>query len=179
MSDVSLRDFQPINTWKVEEGGETYKCCSTHGEIPMYICDTIGRKYLKETNEIIQFKCFLLTLGTVFVHTVAAIVNVAYRIFKIVTLSHFWVKRDNETNYNFSDRALDMASDVVRIFGAIPGIVALELAAIYGIVRPKDGRKLYASLERGLYGTFILAPCFQPEPTKHALGGDINKKDQF
>ena len=58
-------------------------------------------------------------------------------------------------------------------------IEGYELAALYGCIRPYDGRKLYATIERAMYGDSVLAPCFQPSPTSHALGGDINRKDVF
>ena len=67
----------------------------------------------------------------------------------------------------------------MRIIATPVSILGLELAAIYGIFQPYDGRKLYASFERATYGNFILAPCFQPDPKYHALGGDINEKDAF
>ncbi|MBS4171388.1 hypothetical protein NEOC95_002136 [Neochlamydia sp. AcF95] len=58
-------------------------------------------------------------------------------------------------------------------------LVGLELAAIYGIFTPYNGRKLYASIERAQYGKFTLAPCFQPGPTCHASGGNPQKRDAF
>lgn len=67
----------------------------------------------------------------------------------------------------------------MRILVTPLSIIGLELAAIYGLFRPYDGRKLYASLEREIYGDFVLAPCFQPDPQYHALGGDINQKNAF
>lgn len=65
--------------------------------------------------------------------------------------------------------------DALRIIASPIAIAGLELAAIYGIIRPYDGRKLYASIERAEYRNFILVPCFQPDPTSHALGGDIKE----
>lgn len=58
-------------------------------------------------------------------------------------------------------------------------IIRLELAVIYGVFRPYDSRKLYATLERAQYGRHILAPCFQPGATNHLFGGDAYKKNQY
>ena len=57
--------------------------------------------------------------------------------------------------------------------------VGLELSAIYGLVLPYDGGKLYATFERCAFGTHKLAPCFQPHPTEHLFGGDIDEPDSW
>lgn len=46
----------------------------------------------------------MLTFGTPCVHPVAALVNIAYRILKLVTLSHFWVPKEGEITYNYEAR---------------------------------------------------------------------------
>ena len=51
--------------------------------------------------------------------------------------------------------------------------VALEFAALYGVLAPYGGRKLYGTLERLAGEKGFLAPCFQPEPTHHLFGGDL------
>lgn len=73
----------------------------------------------------------------------------------------------------------DAGQDILRIIATPFSILGLELAAIYGMFRPYDGRKLYGSIERATYGKAILAPCFQPNPTSHAFGGSTDQKDAF
>lgn len=177
---VSLRDFQPINKWKPDLDGEKYNCCREHkGQAKFIVDQTTNRRYFNESQGVVGFKCFLLTLGTPFVHPIASIVNVAYRILKLATLSHFWVEKDDQTKSDFKTRLADAGKDLLRIVATPVSILGLELAAIYGMFRPYDGRKLYASIERATYGNFILAPCFQPDPKYHALGGDINERNAF
>lgn len=172
---INLRDFQPINRWKPDLDGPKY-----WDGTPQHLIDqTTSRKYLNESKVVVGFKCFLLTLGTPIVHAIAAVVNVAYRIVKLVTLSHFWMPKDGEQSYNFKSRLKDAGTDLLRIATQPIAIVGLELAAIYGLFRPYDGRKLYASIERAQYGNFILAPCFQPNAEEHLLGGDINERNAF
>ena len=172
---VNLRDFQPINSWKPDLNGPKYY----DGTAQHLIDQTTGRKYLNESKGVVGFKCFLLTLGTPIVHTIASVVNVAYRILKLVTLSHFWMTKEGEKSYNFKSRLKDASTDLIRIVTQPIALVGLELAAIYGLFRPYDGRKLYASIERAQYGNFILAPCFQPNAEEHLLGGDINERNAF
>jgi hypothetical protein len=95
---------------------------------------------------------------------------------------HFWKDletNDNKTNYNLTTRLLDAGRDLFHLFFAPIGAALLELSAVIGLIAPRDGRKLYASTERFTYGHFVLAPCFQPEPTEHLFGGDINKANAF
>lgn len=171
--NVTLKDFQPVNEWKLDSKGEKFRS----GE-PVYLIDqSTGRKYLNEDQDIVRFKCLLLSIGTPFVHAVAGLLNVAYRILKLVTFSHFWM--NNQTKYNLKERFSDAGSDLLKIIATPISYFALELAALYGLFRPYDGRKLYASIERGTYSNFILAPCFQPNPKKHAFGGKMSERNVF
>ena len=167
--DVSIRDFQLVNIWKVDEAGEK--------GVAEYIIDkSTGRKYGNEPKELIREKCILLTLGTPIVHSIASVVNMAYRIVKLVSLSHFWRPREGEESYNFKARLKDAGKDLARVVMQPFALIGLELAAVYGVFRPLDGRKLYASIERVQYGDYVLAPCFQPDPEKHLFGGNINDR---
>lgn len=175
---IQWNDFRPVNNWTLDLAGDQWGCCAENAEPKFLKDESTGRRYWNESKGIVGFKCFLLTLGTPFVHPIASIINVAYRILKIVSLSHFWLP-NNQKSYDLKGRALSATKDLLRIVAAPLTIVGLELAAIYGLARPYDGRKLYASIERASYGNFILAPCFQPEPTNHFFGGDVNRKDAF
>lgn len=172
---VSFRDFQPINTWKPDLDGPKWR----DGEAKHLIDMTTGRRYWNESKGCVGCKCFLLTLGTPIFHSIASLVNVAYRIVKLVSFSHFWMDKEEEKSYSFKGRLKDAGQDLLRVLTTPIAFIGLELAAIYGIFTPYNGRKLYASIERAQYGNFILAPCFQPDPKYHALGGDPNEKNAF
>lgn len=172
---INIRDFQPINSWKPDLDGPKYR----DGTAQHLIDQTTGRKYLNESKGTVRFKCFLLTLGTPIVHALASVVNMAYRIVKLVSFSHFWIPKDGEKSYNFKRRLKEAGTDLLRVVTQPIAFAGLELAAIYGLFSPYDGRKLYASIERAQYGHFILAPCFQPDAEEHLLGGDINERDAF
>lgn len=172
MTDVSIKDFQPINTWKLDLDGPKW----FYSNEPRYIIDTTtDRRYWNESKGCVGFKCFLLTLGTPIVHPIAAIVNIAIRVLKILSLSHFWLP----TSHSLKGRLKDVGQDLLKILISPLVIPALELAAIYGMVTPYDGRKLYASIERAIYGSFILAPCFQPDPEIHAFGGNPLEQNAY
>jgi hypothetical protein len=56
---------------------------------------------------------------------------------------------------------------------------------------PKDAMKIFSSIEIAMYGGlcgegplkknghFCWAPCYQPNPTFHGLGGDIKEERAF
>lgn len=175
---VTIKDFYPFNSWVEDKKGPTWNISVSGKREPAFLIDqTTGKSYFNETKGCVRFKCFLLTLGTPFVHFAAAIANVAYRALKLVSFSHFWVPK--EKGGSFKDRLSDAGVDVLRIIATPFSYFALELSALYGLLSPYNGRKLYASFERAVYGNFILAPCFQPEPRRHAFGGDINTQNAF
>lgn len=174
--DIQLRDFQPINDWTVDSKGVLWAGILE----PAFLIDqSTGRRYLNESKRVVAIKCSMLAFGTPFVHLITAIVNIAFRILLLASCAHFWMKYEGEKNYQIKARLLEACKDLLRIAATPIAYVGLEFAALYGIVMPYDGRKLYATMERALYGHFIMAPCFQPEPMKHAFGGDIHKKNAF
>lgn len=176
LNPVSWKHFKPYSIWEVEQDGSVY----TNSE-PKYIKDTsTSERYLNESSSVIRFKCALLVLGTPIVHTIASILHIAYNLAKLFSFYHFWKSQDEKqekTDYNLNERAHDLGMDVFHIFFAPLNVLYLTLSALYGIFRPHDGRKLYASGERFAYGQPILAPCFQPEPEAHLFGSDINSQN--
>jgi len=135
-----------------------------------WIVDSTGRKYFNEPKNTVRLKCLSLIFGTPFVHPIAAVVNALYRLFLLVTFVHFWKPLKGE-RASLKNRASEAGKDILRLF-ATPLLAALPLAALYGVFCPYDGRKLYATIERAVYGGAILAPCFQPDARSHLLGGD-------
>ena len=155
---TTLGDFCPVNRWTgINNKG--------HLVDPDYIiCDkTTGRHYAQESKGDINFYCFLLTIVTPIVHGGASVVALAYRIIKLITLSHFWISKEGEKTYDFNDRLKDAGFDVLRIIIQPIALIGLELAAIYGVFMPNDGRKLYASIERSQCDNCMIAQVFQPE----------------
>jgi hypothetical protein len=178
--DLTCKDFQPINRWKPDLEGPRWGY-DAHQDPKFLIDQTTGKKYFNESKSCVRIKCLLLTVGVPVVHTVAAIINIAWKVLKLISFSHFWCE-NFDLEYKFKARLKAAGKDLLSIVTTPFFLVALELTAIYGLITPYNGRKLYASTERA-YNTFTLAPCFRPDPTSHAtvhaFGGDANKKDSF
>jgi len=178
--DIKIADFQPINTWILDlnSGNWTDENDMDTG-VPRFIIDeTTKRRYTNESSGCVRFKCFLLVFGTPIVHSLTALFHAATKIFNLVTLYHFWVNLEGDA-YNFKGRLENAGNDLLNLIILPLSIVGLELSAIFGVLSPYDGRKLYASIERAAYGDSILAPCFQPDAQFHLFGGNINERDVF
>jgi hypothetical protein len=180
--NISLRDFQPINHWEADQNREKWKVFDhdsfsmVESSDPKFIIDkTTNRKYLNDSPSTVRWKC----LALIFVTPFERLFNIIWRIMKVANFANFWLKVPGEGRYDIKARLIETAKDLFRIITTPMTLVGLELAAIYGMLRPYDGRKLYASIDRATFGTFGLAPCFQPDPKRHGLGGNINHKDVF
>lgn len=176
MNTLNLKDFQPINDWKIDVDGQKWESSTD----PVYIIDqTTSKKYWNHSKGSIQVKCVLLTLGTPIVHPVSSTANILYRVVKIISLFHFWGEVEEGKSSSLKARAKRARNDCLRVLTAPIALIGLELSSIYGVVNPYDGRKLYASIERACYGKAVLARCFQPSPTGHTFGGDPLKRDAY
>lgn len=185
MNNLTWQDFNPFNTWELKDSStdqnnasslEAGKANPFQGAIastdPSLIRDqwlhatkdSKDRRYLAESDGLIRFKCGLLVLGTPIAITAKAICQSAWRLLKVLTLSSFWRCRD----LSISDRVKNTGKDLAKIITAPFALIGLQFAALYGLISPKNGRKLYASIEKGAFGPqYLLAPCFQPNPRKH------------
>jgi len=155
---ITIKDFQPINHWSLDRNGDL----SDSGEPLDLIDETTERKYRNESTQIIRFKCALLAITVPIVHAAAACLSIAWKIMKLVTFSYFWIPTRRESKYNLKERARLAGQDLGRMIAFPLAILGLELSTLYGLLCPHDGRKVYATIERAMYGRSVIAPCFQP-----------------
>jgi len=112
--------------------------------------------YCNDSNSLIRVKCLALLLGTPTVQVVKTLFNMANKIAKIVTFAHW------RTEYDLKTKAFLFGKDLLILALSPIILVGLQLSALYGVISPHNGRKLYATLERLAFGQETLAPCFQP-----------------
>ena len=143
-----LTCFTP-GKWHVDSSGPKF----SNENRPMWIEDlTSKKKYLNFSDSNIRAKCLALAFGAFTVSLLAMIVKVL------------------APDESFTDGAKAL---ILMPFM----ILALFFAALYGIVSPQNGRKLYNEVESSYFDQWRLAPCFNPEATKHLFGSDIKKTD--
>ncbi len=177
---VSIMDFKPITEW-APVNSLTYNSDLLWADnTPKYIRDTLtNRAYLNESKWCIRKKCCLLILGTPIIHTIISLEFTAFRILKLISFAHFWMNVNKEEPYSIKERSSCAGKDLARVLTRPFHLIALQLSAIYGVISPCNGRKLYASFERLLPESFFLAPCFQPNASSHFFGGDVKNKNAF
>lgn len=184
-SCLSDKDFAIRNVWKVSHEERW-----SNGE-PRYIVDkSTNRCYLNQSLNNIRLKCCALTFGTPIVHSLAFV----FKTLRLVSGYYFWSKKEKgffdfstrkfvksnwQTRDDFEERLGQSVKEFSSIISIPFSIIGLQFSAIYGIFKPYDGRKLYASIEKAVYDGGCLAPCFQPSPHRHFFGGDIDKKDSW
>ena len=136
----------------------TYKDCSTN------------ELYCGDPYEIIRIKCFLLLIVSSISQSFAILYKMLDLIVKIMTLNAFF-----SSAYSQLDWLQKLNTFLIHIlhFLMMPfTIIFLDLALLYGLFSPLDGRKLYSSLFILFYENTIipqrtiptvsLAPCFRP-----------------
>jgi hypothetical protein len=130
-------------------------------------------QYGLEDSSTTRLKCLALIVATPIVHAISIVLSLANRIVKLVLFAHFWYP--SQEQYCFSQRAWSFGRDLLQV-AFLPIIyVGLEVSAVYGLILPNNGRKLYATFERCAFGRGFLAPCFQPDPKYHLGGSPLDQ----
>ncbi len=136
---VHFNDYPP-NAYKIND------FFSSNGKHTFVIDDATKDRYLDEELDVIRIKCGLIFLASIFIHPIAATINLAG------IASQIFLLNCNELTHN-----------ILRIVSTPFVFVGMLFACLYGLtISPLDGRKLYASLERFYYHSSVIADCFQP-----------------
>lgn len=136
-----------------------------------------GDQYWEDDPNIVRLKCLGLVAATPLVHALGLILNLANRIAKLITFAHFW--HASTGHYSLEEKGWSLGKDLLRVTFTPLIYIGLELSALYGLILPSNGRKLYATFERCAYGKELLAPCFQPYATRHLGGGIPGKRNAW
>jgi hypothetical protein len=169
-----IKQFLPSADWEIVMMDEVnakmiepYE--GSHKKIGLIRDKSTGDTYLDEHIELVRGKCILLTLGTPVVQTLVLTINVVKRVLKLITLWDFWAEEIPGTPYNFKAKLEGAGKDLLRIVATPIALVGLQVAAIYGIFDPWNGRKAYGRIENWMYDEWTLAPCFRANPKEDDL----------
>lgn len=188
---LSMLRFCPINKWRVDTEGKKWYEGWIKSDEPYHIEDVWTKdKYLNEGKWKIRGLCGLAVLATPFAQPLPVLVLVAWRIGKLISFYEFWMEpKEHLFGYklplpyhienSFKYRSWQYTKDALRILSSPLVVPMLQISAIYGIIMPYDGRKLYAQTELAYYGEPFLGQCFAPEPTRHLFGGNIKEKGKI
>jgi len=159
---LSYNHFFPLSRFKEEPFD---KCNPKRARI----VDTLtGDRFNNDDRSTIRVKCLLLSLTVPVLHTIAALIDILDKLCLFIkTLRKLITYEDEEP---IMKKVADLMKIIVQIILVPVCVILLELAALYGLVCPYNGRKLFANLERFRYGSDAFAPCFQPT----AFGDQVN-----
>jgi len=178
---VTSHDFTLVNKWIQDP---KLKWWNTNK--PMYLIDqSTGKCYWNESKVVVRIKCGMLATAGTAGNLLLGLSNIAFRTLRLISLYHLW-----RPNVQFEARLRSMKEDLKSLVKTPFIFTGLIFSALYGLISPYDGRKLYASFANlANYTVFIpfvgtlelvaFAPCFQPHPTKHFFGGDPTKQNRF
>ena len=191
--ELNLTSFLPGGKWTSCNGKGKF----IDSNRAMWTKDSLsGAIYLNQPTDHLRFKLSFLTgflAGIVGGNAISLTINAAYRTLKVVSLSHFWLpiscidqKQDNKS-YHLKNRCVEFAKDITRIVATPFAWLGLFFASWIGSLDPRengprDGAKIFSSIEIAMYGGTIeeghfgWAPCCQPNAIIHGLGGDINRE---
>lgn len=179
--------------------------CKVKGEFAgsgraMWIRDDLsGAIYLNQPTDLLRFKLSFLTgflAGIIGGNAISLTINAAYRALKVASLSHFWLpisyidQNRDDKSYHLKTRCVEFAKDIARIVATPFAWLGLFFASWVGAIDPRengprDGCKIFSSIEIAMYGGtveeghFGWAPCYQPDATIHAFGGDIHQERAY
>lgn len=178
---ITFKHFLPVSSW--EKKPNTY----------VIIDESTKNRYDDDSFNTIRIKCAAIFVATLVAQPIGLFLNLVNRIGKILLFAHFWFPSSKP--YHFEARLTEMGKDVLRVVASPFIFIGLLFAAAYGAtIRPLDGRKLYATLERCAYSggyhrfvlrypndlqTALIGLCFQPEPILHLFGGKIGEKNAW
>jgi hypothetical protein len=147
-------DFSPFGTFEEvpPEAGAEWLTLAEKRKNP--------RHYVGDSRGTVRLKSFGLILASPIVHVVCLPICVGQVFVKLVQVRSW--------------KELGVA--LLRLGLVTIAPLLLTLSAIYGILAPYQGRRNYATYERLFYGSYMLAPCFQPEAWRHLFAGEIARE---
>ncbi len=174
---LTLSDFKIFNRWEPDVNGEKWNCCNRHRSEPKYLIDlSTNRKYFNESPMLLRKKCLQLFMVNPFLHTIASTINVVEKTLKLISFWHFRTGGNQGIKPAFKAGLANAAKDLLKIVVTPLAIIGLQFAALYGMIKPFDGRKLHASIERAIYSDNFTAPCFQPFAADHEFAQNFDTR---
>lgn len=145
-----LAPYSPLGNWQKQKRESEFLWHDAYSQ----------ESYRGEPLYAIGCKCLALAIVAPVIYTSAAIVNVAFKIHKIILLAPFWMPETRSKP--FSKKITLLLRDLGIVMMTPWIILAIEIAALYGILNPLDGRKLISNFQRLLFGKTLCTPCMNP-----------------
>jgi len=125
----------------------------------VFLEDKTGQKFTYINKNDMRLKALGLATSTPVTHLALSVANIAIRSLRILSFYHFWKAQDG--SYSLKPRLFDTGKDALTIMIQPIALLALEASALYGLVSPYDGMKLYNNLELATYDRLIMMKLFK------------------
>ena len=139
------------------------------GKTTCFVRDTkTSYIYSSDSKKLIRIKCLLLGVKTPLDALCRTLYHVAMTVFRLIALPFCAVLKGKKRTFKLLKNSARSLADIFRapLYG-----VAGTGVALYGVIKPYEGRRLYGYLERGLNRQhhhtslrkkYYSAPCFRP-----------------
>ena len=139
---ISLGNFTPVNQWIPDDAATTWK---DSDERALLIDQTTGNRYLNISEKTLLACSAIVVVVSPIIEAIGVVANVI----DFASFTIYWIKgEDANTENYFIAKIINVGIRLLKIAAAPISFVALELAAIYGLFRPYDGRKMYEIITR-------------------------------
>ncbi len=139
---ISLGNFTPVNQWIPEDSATTWK---DSDEKALLVDQTTGNRYLNISENTLRACSAIVVVVSPIIEAIAIVANVI----DLASFTLYLIKGPNANTADyFIAKIVNVGIRLLKIASAPISLVALELAAIYGLFRPHDGRKMYEIISR-------------------------------
>jgi len=162
---LTIRDFQPFNSWSVPSTPKGFWGQSQETMPKDLVDETTGRVYWYSSEGKTRLICLFAAVTTPLVFSIRMTMDVVALVLNVVSLG-FYRAQWNAGKLTLMKCVQEGTKDAIRACGHVmvqPIVgMAMNLFALYGLVRPYDGRKLYSSMDRYWHGEANLSRWFHP-----------------
>jgi len=117
---------------------------------PLFIIDkSTGHRYINTPKERLRDNNFV-TMAVSILSLPTMILNISVmKTLRVVSFYHFW--KDSEVTLTLSDRLKSTAADIARVVALPLAILGLTLSPVYGLISPRNGEKMFTSIQRAFF----------------------------
>lgn len=135
-----IDNYSPFNFW--EASGKS----RFEPDRPLFVTDQSNgdKYYYKKTKELRSDQMKLLSTNLL-PRTVRTLAYIGIKALKTVTFFEILIETTSE-RVTLKERVIKYGKDVLSIPASLVHFALINLASLYGLVRPNDGRKLYYKL---------------------------------
>ena len=170
MIAMTFQDFNPLTSWEKDIDLKTLNKTQTisnkkHSnqdinQIKIRDLQT-GKTYPLIDNDKLRHNASnLLLIHTPIYQTLLAIFNIIARVYRILTLYYFRTENPSPL--------LETAKDLANILFTPVGLVAMEVTALFAMIVPKNGLKVYNSLSELTFNKIF-------EPSEEIIFSPLNE----